>query len=201
MNVLLINAHHRYPGWSEGSLNASAMTMMQDFFTARGDVVTTTIIDHGYDPADQARKHLEADLVVLQTPVNWFGAPWTWKKYIDDTFNVGLQEQTMLTGDGRTRSDATKPYGSGGLMQGKKFMFSATWNAPAAAFSNDDSPVFRGLSADEALSELAASYYFTGFDVLPAYHIYDVFKNPRNDEGLAGLIEHLNKVLDTTGAS
>jgi len=61
---------------------------------------------------------MEADIIILQTPVNWFGAPWIYKKYADEVFNSGLQSQKFLTGDGRTREDASKQYGSGGKMQG-----------------------------------------------------------------------------------
>lgn len=92
-----------------------------------------TIIDEDYDPEAEVRKHVDADEVILQTPVNWFSAPWTWKKYADEVFNVGLNQQSLLTGDGRTRSDLSIPYGSGGKMEGRAFMVSATWNAPRAA--------------------------------------------------------------------
>ncbi len=195
VKVLLINAHHRYPGWSEGNLNASAISMMVEFFSARGDDVITTNIDEGYDPAEEEHKHLEADLVILQTPVNWFGAPWTWKKYIDETFTVGLHSASMLTGDGRSRSDATRPYGSGGKLTGRKFMISATWNAPESAFTNTTNPVFLGLSADHALSALSAPYRFCGYEVLPTFHFFDIFKNPTLETDLQALPSHLEAVL------
>jgi modulator of drug activity B len=66
-------------------------------------------VDQGYDPAEEERKHLEADLVILQTPINWFSAPWTWKKYVDEVFNYVLGTKSMLTGDGRTRSNPAVP--------------------------------------------------------------------------------------------
>jgi modulator of drug activity B len=77
--------------------------------------------------------------VILQTPVNWFGAPWIYKKYVDEVFNAALAKKTLLEGDGRTRSDPTRQYGSGGTMQGRKFMISATWNAPRETFDNPNS--------------------------------------------------------------
>ncbi|VFS38584.1 modulator of drug activity B [Escherichia coli] len=55
------------------------------------------------------------------------GAPWTVKKYIDDVFTEG--HGTLYASDGRTRKDPSKKYGSGGLVQGKKYMLSLTWNA------------------------------------------------------------------------
>ncbi|MCF2706705.1 NAD(P)H-dependent oxidoreductase [Arcanobacterium haemolyticum] len=195
MKVLLINAHHVYPGWSEGNLNAAAFEVAKDFFLSRGDEVIETHIDSGYDPEDEERKHLEADLVILQTPINWFSAPWTWKKYVDETFNVGLHNKSLLSGDGRTRSDSTKPYGSGGKMMGRKFMVSATWNAPADAFDNVTNPVFVGRGVDDVFSSIVGPYAFSGYEILPSYNIFDVFKNPTNDEGLANYAKHLERVL------
>ena len=29
---------------------------------------------------------MAADLVILQMPVNWFSAPWIYKKYVDEVF-------------------------------------------------------------------------------------------------------------------
>jgi modulator of drug activity B len=69
-----------------------------------------------------------ANLVILQTPVNWFGAPWIYKKDADEVFNAGLAGKALLEGDGRTRKDPSRQYGTGGKRQGRKFMISATWN-------------------------------------------------------------------------
>lgn len=63
-----------------------------------------------------------ADVVIWQMPGWWMGAPWTVKKYIDDVFTEG--HGTLYASDGRTRSDASKKYGSGGLIQGTKYMLS-----------------------------------------------------------------------------
>jgi modulator of drug activity B len=37
----------------------------------------------------EIENHLWADVIILQTPVNWMGVPWTFKKYmISLTFNA-----------------------------------------------------------------------------------------------------------------
>ncbi|MGV0438324.1 hypothetical protein ACUY2L_03935 [Corynebacterium mastitidis] len=36
MNILLINAHHAYPNWFEGSLNRAAVEAARNFFVSRG---------------------------------------------------------------------------------------------------------------------------------------------------------------------
>lgn len=56
------------------------------------------------------------------------------EKYIDDVFTAGHGK--LYASDGCTRSDATKGYGSGGLIQGKTYMLSVTWNAPLEAFND-----------------------------------------------------------------
>ncbi|MDO4887866.1 MAG: NAD(P)H-dependent oxidoreductase [Actinomycetaceae bacterium] len=193
MNVLLINAHHNYPGWSEGGLNATLQVVARDFFTDRGASVVETVVDEGYDPAEEEAKHRAADLVVLQTPINWFSAPWIWKKYVDEVFNVGLHAATLLSGDGRTRKDPSIPYGSGGKMQGRAFMVSSTWNAPEAAFDDADNPVFRGRSLADALADLTATYRFCGYTILPEFAVFDVYKNPQIEADLARYAEHLRE--------
>jgi putative NADPH-quinone reductase len=57
---------------------------------------------------------------------------------LDEVFNVGLAKEVLLAGDARTRLDPSRQYGTGGKMQGKKFMICATWNAPREAFDNPD---------------------------------------------------------------
>lgn len=75
---------------------------------ARGHDVTETVVEESFDPEVEVRRHLDADLVVLQTSINWFGAPWIYKRYVDEVFNAGLKSKKLLDNDGRTRSDPTR---------------------------------------------------------------------------------------------
>jgi modulator of drug activity B len=84
MKILNINAHLTYPGWSEGKLNLAFMDLAKSFFAERGHQVADTFVERGYDPEEEVQKHAAADLVILQTPVNWFSAPWIYKKYVDE---------------------------------------------------------------------------------------------------------------------
>ena len=81
------------------------MDLAKAFFVERGHPVAETFVERGYDPEEEVKKHAAADLVILQTPVNWFSAPWIYKKYVDEVFNVGLAKEVLLAGDGRTRPD------------------------------------------------------------------------------------------------
>ncbi len=176
MKILLINSHLNYPGWSEGGLNLAMTNLAKAFFLEHGHEVLETFIERGYKPEEEVEKHLTADVVVLQTPVNWFSAPWIYKKYADEVFNVGIHEKTLLDGDGRTRKDPNRQYGTGGKMQGKKFMISATWNAPRETFDNPDSVLFGGKGTADLFLSITSNYKFLGFDILPSYGVFDIFK-------------------------
>ncbi len=86
------------------------MDAAKAFFVERGHLVVETFVERGYTPDEEVQKHLLADSVVLQTPVNWFGAPWIYKKYVDEVFNAGLAKKVLLEGDGRTRQDPSKQF-------------------------------------------------------------------------------------------
>ena len=103
--VLLINTHLNYPNWSEGTLNNSFYQSAKEFFISKSFEVLETRVEEGYELAEEEKKHLEADIVILQMPVNWFGAPWIFKKYVDELFNFGLNNKSFLMGDGRTPVD------------------------------------------------------------------------------------------------
>src|SRR5258705_13752790 len=108
--VLLINTHLTYPNWTEGTLNNSFFQIAKEFFKSNSFEVLETIVEKGYKPDEEEQKHLESELVILQMPVNWFGAPWIYKKYVDEVFNSGLFSKSFLTGDGRNTDDHTNQY-------------------------------------------------------------------------------------------
>ncbi len=164
--VLLINTHLTYPNWSEGLLNDAFNQKAKELFLGKGFDVLETKVEDGYDADEEVEKHLEADIIILQTPINWFGAPWIYKKYIDEVFNSGLHSAKFLSGDGRTRGDATRQYGTGGNMQGKKFMVCSTWNAPAASFSDSSQVLFEGRSTADVLIQITSNYRFCGVEII-----------------------------------
>lgn len=174
--VLLINAHLTYPNWTEGNLNNSFFQAAKDFFTSKSFEVLETKIENGYDIDEEVEKHISSDIVILQTPVNWFGTPWIYKKYVDEVFNSGLHSKKLLTGDGRTNDDPTKQYGTGGLMQGKKFMICATWNAPAAAFNDPNQQLMQGKSTADLFLNITSNYRFSGFEIAENFNCFDIFR-------------------------
>ncbi len=194
--VLLINTHLTYPNWSEGRLNNSFIQKAKAFFEAKNFKVLETKVEDGYEPDKEVEKHLEADIVILQTPVNWFGTPWIYKKYVDEVFNSGLHSKKMLSGDGRTRENAIKQYGTGGKMQGKKFMICATFNAPAESFGNPSQQLMQGKDVTDLFLNITSNYRFCGYDILPEYKCFDIFKNGDITKDLKNYPKHLAEALD-----
>ncbi|AXI04059.1 flavodoxin family protein [Aquirhabdus parva] len=194
-NVLIINAHQFYEGISSGSLNQTLVETIKADMEQRGHTVQLTDIEQGYDIEAEVQKHVWADLIILQSPVYWFGTPWIYKKYVDEVFTAGLTDQRLLVDDGRTREDPSKQYGTGGKMQGKQYMLSLTWNAPEEAFGNDQQVLFAGKTVDDVFVSNSANYKFCGAEVLPSFSSFNVIKQADVQGDLAKLREHLAAVL------
>lgn len=194
--VLLINTHLTYPNWSEGLLNNAFNQKAKEFFENNQFEILTTKVEDGYDVDEEVEKHMQADVIILQTPINWFGAPWIYKKYVDEVFNSGLHSAKFLSGDGRTREDQTRQYGTGGNLIGKKFMVCATWNAPTDSFDNPDQLLFEGRSTADILIQITSNYRFCGVEILSDYNCFDIFKDGDIVRDLEKYPQHLSKVLD-----
>ncbi|MFV8374200.1 NAD(P)H-dependent oxidoreductase [Flavobacterium sp. LB1P62] len=193
--VLLINTHLTYPNWTEGTLNNSFIQKAKDFFESKGFEVLETKVEDGYNADEEVEKHLQAAIVILQTPVNWFGAPWIYKKYVDELFNSGFASKKLLTGDGRTNEDPTKQYGTGGLMDGKKFMICATWNAPVEAFDNPNQKLFAGKGLTDIFLHITSNYRFCGYEIIDSYNSFDIYKLGNMAKDLQNYPNHLKKML------
>ena len=193
--VLIINAHQKYEGFANGKLNQTFMDTAKETLEAENCEVKTTYIEKGYDIEEEIAKHEWADLVITQTPVYWFNTPWIHKKYIDEVFTTALVQGRIVVDDGRTRTDASKQYGTGGLSLGKKYLLSATWNAPAEAFDDKSQTLFEGKSADDALVNLSGNYKFCGFEILPGFHSHDVMKDPQVESDVKALKTRLKELL------
>ncbi|MCP4700978.1 MAG: NAD(P)H-dependent oxidoreductase, partial [Gammaproteobacteria bacterium] len=77
--VLLINAHQRYQGFAEGKLNQTLLDAAKNFLSGIGYKVKTTIVENGYDIAEELEKHKWTDAVFVQTPVYWMSVPYIFK--------------------------------------------------------------------------------------------------------------------------
>ena len=112
------------------------------------------------------------------------------EKYVDEIFSTGVGKVTYAS-DGRSKDDASKKYGSGGLMNDKKYMLSLTYNCPESEFDNKEG-FFEGLSLDEANYAVHKTFQFCGAKQLETYAIHDIFKG---DLKLDDELEKFEKVL------
>lgn len=190
-NVLIINAHQFWEGISTGELNRTIVGVIKAEMERRRYAVQQTNIEQGYNIDEEVQKHVWADIIILQSPVYWFGMPWIYKKYIDEVFTAGMVQQALLTDDGRTREDPSKQYGTGGKMQGKKYMLSLTWNAPEEAFGNKAQHLFEGKTVDDVFAHNTANYKFCGAEILPSFSCHDVMKDAQVEGDITRLRDHI----------
>ncbi|MBF8748616.1 MULTISPECIES: NAD(P)H-dependent oxidoreductase [Pseudomonas] len=189
--ILLLNGGKQF-AHSEGRLNQTLHDVALAYLDRAGYDVQQTFIDAGYDVQAEVEKFLWADVVIYQMPGWWMGAPWTVKKYMDDVFTAG--HGSLYASDGRSRSDASKRYGSGGLIQGKQYMLSLTWNAPLQAF-DDPADFFEGKGVDAVYFPFHKANQFLGMTGLPTFLTNDVIKNPDVPAALAAYEAHLEEVF------
>jgi modulator of drug activity B len=173
-NVLIINGHQKYDEVAEGNLTNLYINSASEFFEKNAFNVKHSIVESDYDAKEEVQKFVWADYILFQFPVYWMGVPWVTKKYIDEVFSAG-DHNGIYINDGRTRSDATKRYGSGGLLQGTKYMISLSYNCPISEFSDKDG-FFDGLSLDEANIATHKTFQFCGAEPLETYSVHDIFK-------------------------
>lgn len=190
-NILIINAKKQF-GHSNGELNQTLSDVAESFLRDAKHDVQVTVVDDGYDIEAEVQKYLWADAVIYQMPGWWMGEPWILKKYIDEVFTAG--HGSLYASDGRTRSDASKKYGSGGLIQGKKYMLSLTWNAPLEAFTDPDQ-FFHGVGVDGVYLHFHKANQFLGMEALPTFICNDVIKQPNITSDIARLRAHLGEVF------
>ena len=193
--ALIIHAHQFYEGISAGALNKAMASVIQEEMELRDFEVRHSHIEQGYGVDTEVQNHLWADVIILQSPVYWFGMPWIYKKYVDEVFTAGMMKGVFITGDGRSREDSARQYGSGGLLQGRKYMLSLTWNAPAAAFGDANQALFGARSVDDVFVLKTANYKFCGMHILPAFSCHDVMKAPDIAHDTVRLRQHLAEVL------
>lgn len=191
MKILLINGGKTF-AHSGGELNNTLHNVAVSTLQEMGYEVRETVVDQGYNLETEVQNYLWADTIVYQMPGWWMGTPWIVKRYIDEVFTEG--HGSLYASDGRSRQDPTKQYGSGGLLQGRRYMLSLTWNAPLEAFDEPDN-FFEGRGVDGVYFPFHKSQEFIGLEALPTFIANDVMKMPDVDRDKAAYRAHLRQVL------
>ncbi len=195
-NALVINAHQVFDGVSSGNLNRAIIEIIIEELKKRDYAIKETNIEAGYDVNEEVNKHAEANLIILQSPVYWFGNPWIYKKYVDEVFSAGLFQQKLMADDGRSRDNPKKQYGTGGKLIGTKYMLSLTWNAPKEAFGDEEQYLFNGKTVDDLFTFNTANYKSFGAQILPSFSCFNVMKEPQIDNDILRLRKHFSNILD-----
>lgn len=193
-NIFVINGGQVF-GHSGGRFNATITDVTLGFFTNEPDYeVRSTNINDAYDPAEEVEKFKWADVVIYHTPVWWFHIPNGLKKYIDEVFTEGHLKGIYVS-DGRSAENPAINYGTGGMLQGRKYMLTSSWNAPEEAFTLPGEFFMQRSVDDGVLFGFHRMNAFTGMQPLESIHFHDVEKNPDIDRDIQRYKAHLQKIF------
>lgn len=179
-NLLVINGHEYYKH-SKGHLNMTLFNEIVEKLSSNYEVKTTVLQD-GFDKEEEQEKVKWTNNIIYQTPIYNYSVPALFKKYIDLTHEHGVY----------FRGNKEKYGIGGGLLTGKRYMFSTTWNAPYSAFNNPDQ-FFEGRGVEDVLFHLHLSHKYAGMEAMNTFACYDVKKNPDVSKYLDSLSSHLSQ--------
>ncbi|QFU01096.1 Modulator of drug activity B [Halomonas sp. THAF5a] len=194
MNILMLNGAKAF-AHSGGRYNDTLHETARGLLAEQGHTLKETRIDDGYDLETEIEKWLAADVIILQMPGWWMGPPWTVKRYLDEVLTEG--HGRLLASDGRSRQDPSRQYGSGGLLHGKRYLLSLTWNAPQEAF-DEEGNFFEGRGVDAVYFPLHKALEFLGMSALPTFLANDVIKAPDIETHVAAYQDHLTELFAKT---
>jgi len=191
--IFIINGAHKF-AHSGGEFNKTLSVWTMDYFSnEKGYDVKYTDLNIDYVPEEEVQKFIWADLVIYHTPIWWFQLPHGFKKYIDEVFTAGHRNGIYFS-DGRRSANPTRNYGTGGLLQGRKYMLTTTWNAPWDAFSIEGE-FFDQHGVDEGVMfGFHRMNAFVGMQPIESFHFYDVSKNPDIENWEEKYRRHLNLI-------
>jgi modulator of drug activity B len=192
--IFVINGGQVF-GHSGGRFNKTVFDTTRQFFNDKeGFEIRSTDVNEDYDPKQEVENYVWADIVIYHTPIWWFQVPHGLKKYIDVVFTEGHQSG-IYHSDGRSSQNPAINYGTGGMLHGKKYMITSSWNAPKEAFTLPGE-FFNETSVDDgALFGFHRMNAFTGMKPLPGLHFHDVEKNANIAADLERYTKHLNSIF------
>lgn len=195
--IFIINGGQKF-GHSGGKFNETLAAATADFFSELTDFeVKTTNINESYDPKEEVAKYVWADVVIYHTPIWWFQLPHGFKQYIDVVFEEGHKTGIYIS-DGRKADNPTRNYGTGGMLHGRKYMVTSSWNAPKEAFTLPEE-FFMQISVDDGpLFGFHRMNAFIGMERLEGMHFHDVEKNANVVKDLALYKLHLEETFLNT---
>ncbi len=175
MKIFIINGGQIF-AHSGGLFNNTLTDWTTSFLQQEGFEFRVSNVNNHFDAMAEVENFKWADVIVYHTPIWWFQVPNRLKKYIDDVFTAGHQNG-MYASDGRSRKDPAINYGTGGLMQGKKYMVTTTWNAPDTAFTLPGEFFDQTSVDDGVLFGFHRMNRFVGMERIDGFHFHDLEKN------------------------
>ncbi|RRS09386.1 flavodoxin family protein [Pseudoalteromonas sp. J010] len=189
-NILIINGHQYYP-FSEGKLNATLVEKAVSMLESKGHKTRVVTISEETNVEQELEHHRWADIIILQTPINWMGVTWSFKKYMDEVYTAGMGG-ALCSGDGRTQKAPKRNYGTGGALTNTKYMMSLTFNAPEESFNNA-TEFFEGKSVDDLLFPMHMNFKFFGMQPMETFACFDVMKNADIENDFKRFEAHIHK--------
>lgn len=172
--VLIINGAQKF-AHSGGNLNSVIVDWDEAFFQEKGLEIEVTHVTEAYTPELEVEKIVAADFIIYHFPIWWMHVPYQLKEYLDIVLTAGYKK--LYYSDGRKAENPAINYGTGGLLQGKKYLVTTTWNAPETAFTLPGE-FFQEKSVDDGiLFPFHRMNAFIGLEPEASVHFHDVEKN------------------------
>lgn len=195
--ILIINGGQVF-AHSGGKFNETVTTWTHDYFADRPETEVKVVnINDNYIPDNEVEKFVWADLIIYHVPIWWFSMPYKLKEYFDIVLTAGHQKG-IYENDGRSRKKDNPKlhYGTGGLLQGRKYMLTTSWNAPTEAFTVPNEFFEQHSVDDGVMFGFHKMNQFIGMTRIDGFHFHEMEKSvtPEHiDEYHKEYIEHLEK--------
>ena len=196
MNVFIINGGQTF-AHSGGMFNNTLTGWTVEVMKEKGFAYRVTNINDAFDPLAEVENFKWADVIIYHTPIWWFQLPNGMKRYIDEVFTAG-HDNGIYRNDGRSRKNPDVNYGTGGLMQGKRYMVTTSWNAPQTAFTLEGEFFDRHTVDEGVLFGFHKMNQFVGMTRIEGFHFHDLEKNAtpeRIAEYHMAYVAHINRVI------
>ena len=196
MNVFIINGGQTF-AHSGGMFNNTLTGWTVEVIKEKGFAYRVTNINDAFDPMAEVENFKWADIIIYHTPIWWFQLPNGMKRYIDEVFTAG-HNNGIYRNDGRSRKNPDVNYGTGGLMQGKRYMVTTSWNAPQTAFTLEGEFFDRHTVDEGVLFGFHKMNRFVGMTRIEGFHFHDLEKNAtpeRIAEYHKAYVAHINRVI------